>query len=251
MLQASRWDALKDMPGVMLGFAEHLVRIGRRASRPGRTRSQRRRRRSRGGPRARRLLARLAASSRTPSAGASIWPAYRWPTPTRRPRSSMRCNGTRRSSCRRAWPRASGSPSPRRCGRRPVVGSAVGGIVDQIVPGETGLLLDDPHDLAAFAERSPRLREPDGARPGANAREEPPPSSSAIDISSSGTKSSKAFAENADARTEVTMMKTVARLVSSGDGHARVPAGCAPARGRLDRVDVEAGASDHPRHDRV
>jgi trehalose synthase len=33
---------------------------------------------------------------------------------------------------------------------RPVVGSAVGGIVDQIVPGETGWLIDDPNDLAAF-----------------------------------------------------------------------------------------------------
>jgi trehalose synthase len=34
---------------------------------------------------------------------------------------------------------------------RPVVGSAVGGIVDQIVPGETGLLLTDPFDLETFA----------------------------------------------------------------------------------------------------
>ena len=32
---------------------------------------------------------------------------------------------------------------------RPVVGSAVGGIIDQIVPG-TGVLLPDPRDLAAF-----------------------------------------------------------------------------------------------------
>ncbi len=32
---------------------------------------------------------------------------------------------------------------------RPVVASAVGGIVDQVAPG-TGLLLDDPHDLDAF-----------------------------------------------------------------------------------------------------
>jgi trehalose synthase len=34
---------------------------------------------------------------------------------------------------------------------RPVVGSAVGGIVDQIVHGETGYLVDDPNDLDAFA----------------------------------------------------------------------------------------------------
>lgn len=35
--------------------------------------------------------------------------------------------------------------------RRPVVGSRVGGIQDQVVDGETGLLIDDPHDLAACA----------------------------------------------------------------------------------------------------
>jgi trehalose synthase len=33
---------------------------------------------------------------------------------------------------------------------RPVVGSAVGGIVDQIVAGETGCLVD-PHDLEDYA----------------------------------------------------------------------------------------------------
>jgi trehalose synthase len=35
---------------------------------------------------------------------------------------------------------------------RPVIGSAVGGIADQIVDGETGVLLPDPTDLDAFAE---------------------------------------------------------------------------------------------------
>jgi len=34
---------------------------------------------------------------------------------------------------------------------RPVVASAVGGIRDQVVPGHSGLLVDDPTDLAAFA----------------------------------------------------------------------------------------------------
>jgi trehalose synthase len=33
---------------------------------------------------------------------------------------------------------------------RPVVASRIGGIQDQVVHGESGLLLDDPHDLAAF-----------------------------------------------------------------------------------------------------
>jgi trehalose synthase len=35
--------------------------------------------------------------------------------------------------------------------RRPVVGSRVGGIQDQVADGVTGLLIDDPHDLAACA----------------------------------------------------------------------------------------------------
>jgi len=36
---------------------------------------------------------------------------------------------------------------------RPVLGSRVGGIQDQIVDGETGFLLEDPTDLAAYADR--------------------------------------------------------------------------------------------------
>jgi trehalose synthase len=35
---------------------------------------------------------------------------------------------------------------------RPVVASRIGGIQDQIVDGESGLLLDDPHDLRAFGD---------------------------------------------------------------------------------------------------
>ncbi len=35
--------------------------------------------------------------------------------------------------------------------RRPVVGSRVGGIQDQVLDGETGILIDDPRDLAACA----------------------------------------------------------------------------------------------------
>lgn len=41
--------------------------------------------------------------------------------------------------------------------RRPVVGTRVGGIVDQIDHGITGLLLDDPGDLAAFGGMVDRL----------------------------------------------------------------------------------------------
>ena len=53
---------------------------------------------------------------------------------------------------------------------KPVVASPVGGIVDQIVPG-TGVLLEDPRDLAAFgATVAELLEDPDEiARLGANA----------------------------------------------------------------------------------
>jgi trehalose synthase len=41
--------------------------------------------------------------------------------------------------------------------RRPVVGSRVGGIEDQVEDGRTGFLIDDPHDLAACASAIERL----------------------------------------------------------------------------------------------
>jgi trehalose synthase len=55
---------------------------------------------------------------------------------------------------------------------RPVVASAVGGIVDQVVDGETGLLVDDPSDLAGFGAAVARLlRDPvEAERLGRNAR---------------------------------------------------------------------------------
>jgi trehalose synthase len=55
---------------------------------------------------------------------------------------------------------------------RPIVASAVGGIVDQIDHGEQGLLVDDPHDLAAFgAAVEALLRDPaEAARLGRNGR---------------------------------------------------------------------------------
>ncbi|MDQ2689094.1 MAG: glycosyltransferase, partial [Chloroflexota bacterium] len=55
---------------------------------------------------------------------------------------------------------------------RPVIASAVGGIVDQIRDGEDGILLPDPADLAACGAAIERLlRDPfEAARLGANAR---------------------------------------------------------------------------------
>jgi trehalose synthase len=40
---------------------------------------------------------------------------------------------------------------------RPVVASRIGGIQEQIVHGESGILLDDPRDLAAFGAEITRL----------------------------------------------------------------------------------------------
>lgn len=40
---------------------------------------------------------------------------------------------------------------------RPVIGGGVGGILDQIVDGESGILLEDPSDLAAFGDALRRL----------------------------------------------------------------------------------------------
>jgi trehalose synthase len=55
---------------------------------------------------------------------------------------------------------------------RPVVASAVGGIVDQILHAETGLLVADPHDLAGFgrAVRSLLADPAEAERLGRNAR---------------------------------------------------------------------------------
>ena len=55
---------------------------------------------------------------------------------------------------------------------RPVVGSAVGGIADQLVDGVSGVLVDDPRDLRAFGKAVARLLDDPGERRrvGRNAR---------------------------------------------------------------------------------
>ena len=56
---------------------------------------------------------------------------------------------------------------------RPVIASRVGGIQDQVVHGESGLLLGDPHDLDDFAAQLDTVLQDDGlaARLGEGARE--------------------------------------------------------------------------------
>ena len=151
VVQVSRWDRLKDMAGVLRGF------VAARAALPGDVHLVL------AGPDPSCVSddpegAAVLASAATCGAG--------WPAPSVTGCTSSGCRWTtvdenahlvnalqRRAtvSSRRASSRASGSPSPRPCGRsRPVVASAVGGIQDQIVDGRTGWLLSDPTDLAGL-----------------------------------------------------------------------------------------------------
>ena len=150
VLQASRWDGMKDMPGVMHGFAEliaphtdaHLVLAGPETN--GVTDD----------PEADRVLRACLAD----------W--QRFPEALRR-RVHLVCvpmaDGAEAAAIVNAVQRhaavvvqkslAEGfglTVSEAMWKARPVVGSAVGGIVDQIVAGETGWLVD-AHDLEGYA----------------------------------------------------------------------------------------------------
>ena len=151
VLQASRWDAMKDMRGVMLGFAEHLDDLGS----------------------AHLVLAGPSVHSVAddPEAAGVLdecvaqWRALPHAV---RGRIHLACvpmadadeaaaivNALQRhaavvvqKSLAEGFGLTVAEAMWKGC---PVVASAVGGIVDQIVPGETGWLVDDPRDLAAFA----------------------------------------------------------------------------------------------------
>ena len=74
---------------------------------------------------------------------------------------------------------------------RPVVASAVGGIVDQIDHGEHGLLLDDPHDLGAFGSAVEELlRDPAEAARLGKAHVSVRPASSSATPTSDATRAS-------------------------------------------------------------
>ena len=157
VLQASRWDALKDMPGVMVGFAEHVGQMGE----------------------AHLVLAGPSVDgvADDPEAAAvldrclTVWRSL--PAPVRR-RIHLACvpmtDGDEAAAIVNALQRHAAVVAQKSLAEgfgltvaeamwksRSVVGSAVGGIVDQIIPGETGYLLSDPTDLAAFGEILARL----------------------------------------------------------------------------------------------
>jgi trehalose synthase len=157
VLQASRWDTLKDMPGVMLGFAERLAGLGDAHL-------------MLAGPEAigvaddpeamgvleecRTIWRRLPARARErihlvcvpmadPDEAAAIVNALqRYATVV--VQKSL-AEGFGLTVAEAMWK------------GRPVVGSAVGGIIDQIVSGETGWLLADPTDLDEYANAIGRL----------------------------------------------------------------------------------------------
>jgi trehalose synthase len=152
VVQASRWDALKDMPGVMAGFADRVSDMGA----------------------AHLVLAGPSVDgvADDPEAAAVLdecltaWQAL--PDAIRR-RIHLACvpmiDGDEAASVVNALQRHAVVVVQKSLAEgfgltvveamwkaRPVVGSAVGGIVDQIIPGETGLLLADPTDLGRFGE---------------------------------------------------------------------------------------------------
>ena len=152
VLQASRWDALKDMRGVLTGFADniahrtdaHLILAGPQASGVA------------DDPEANQVLHECV----------SLW--HTLPKAVQR-RTHLVCvpmddpdeaasivNALQRHATvvvQKSLAEGFGLTVAEAMWKsRPVVASAVGGIVDQIVSGETGLLLDDPHDLQHYAD---------------------------------------------------------------------------------------------------
>ena len=171
VVQVSRWDALKDMQGVMAGFASQVVG---------------------------RLMRTWRWSDRPPR----VWPttprrwrssSAAWPTGTRchlgaplavrlvsLPMDDLEENAAMVNAIQRSATVVVQKSLAEGFGLtvaegmwkgKPLVASRVGGITDQVAPG-TGVLLDDPRDLVAFGDSLAALLErPDEmARLGAGAR---------------------------------------------------------------------------------
>jgi trehalose synthase len=172
VVQASRWDRLKDMQGVMAGFADHvdgagdahLVLAGPSVSGVA------------DDPESAHVLDQCAAAwRRLPHAQrARVHLAC---TPMRDPDEvAAIVNALQRHAAvvvQKSLAEGFGLTVAEAMWKgRPIVASGLGGIADQVVDGEHGLLLDDPSDLAAFGSATRRLLDDPGlaARLGANAR---------------------------------------------------------------------------------
>ena len=157
VVQVSRWDPLKDMAGVMTGFADHVDGTGS----------------------AHLLLAGPAVTgvADDPEGAATLQncvEVWRRLPHAERSRIHLAClpmrNADENAVIVNAIQRHAAVVTQKSIAEgfgltvaeamwkaKPIVASAVGGIVDQIVPGEQGLLIDDPHDLAAFGQAVRRL----------------------------------------------------------------------------------------------
>ena len=198
VLQASRWDALKDMSGVMVGFAEHVV---------DRTDAHL----ILAGPQAR-GVADDPEANQVLQECLALW--KRLPEKARR-RAHLVCipmddpdenalivNALQRHAAvvvQKSLAEGFGLTVAEAMWKsRPVVGAAVGGIVDQIVSGETGVLLDDPRDLETFGRTVAALLEDEGSATewGTTVISERWTSSSATGTSSGGRSCSPASTGN-------------------------------------------------------
>jgi trehalose synthase len=152
VLQASRWDALKDMPGVLVGFADyvldhtdaHLLLAGPQTSGVA------------DDPEANSVLQECIALWRKlpKAAQRRIHLAC---VPMHDPdEAAAIVNALQRHATvvvQKSLAEGFGLTVAEAMWKsRPVIGSAVGGIVDQIVSGETGILLDDARDLERYAQ---------------------------------------------------------------------------------------------------
>jgi trehalose synthase len=172
VVQASRWDGLKDMAGVMAGFAQHvagttdahLVLAGPSVTgvaddpESGRVLDDCARA-WRALPHGQRTRVHLACTPmRDPDEAAAIVNALQCHAAVIVQKSLAEGFGL--TVAEAMWK------------SRPIVASALGGIADQIVDGEHGLLIDDPTDLESFGSATRRLlEEPQlAAKLGANAR---------------------------------------------------------------------------------
>jgi trehalose synthase len=149
VVQVSRWDRLKDMPGVMRGFADavdgtgaHLALVGPNVS--GVTDDPE-------GPQV--LDECIELWRNLPHAARSRIQLVCLPMTDVEENAAM-VNAIQRHAAvvvQKSLAEGFGLTVAEAMWKaRPVIGSRIGGIQDQIADGETGVLLDDPSDLAAF-----------------------------------------------------------------------------------------------------